>query len=211
MGPEFPRATTRLPSGARKPTTGAPESIRSAPRAPRTLSASSGAIDMSPELSPRALRKAAVVRPRSAIISSGDISPPPVSAQSAHGSPVISPSCSGWLPATAPRLAPGPPCASFFSSGLKAASGWIQNLSARARPGTSIAPAAIAWASWSSPSTRMGAESPRTDEMPSERAMARSPTVVDDPPWLMIATTLPAWMVIFCPGVTGTAAVALRA
>ncbi len=204
-----PRCTTTLPSGARKATTAPPASCSSLPRTPRTRSASWGAIDMSPPSRSSAARSACRLRPRSAIIISGDSSPPPVSAQSPHGSPVISPSCRGW-PTTAPLAGPEPPCASAFASGLKAASGWIQNLSARARPGTTIAPCAKAVARSSSPSTRMGAESPRTAEMPSPRASARSPTV-PALTWWMMATTLPAWTVKCCPAVTGTEAAAPRA
>ena len=70
------RATTTLPSAARKPMTGAPpESNSSSVCTPRTLAASSGGIDRSsePVSRPIAARIACRVRPRSAIIASGDI------------------------------------------------------------------------------------------------------------------------------------------
>ena len=122
-----------------------------------------------------------------AIITSSGIWPPPVSAQSAHGSPVISPSCSGV--ATSAGFF-GAISGSLLRSGLNAASGWTQNRSPTPNPGATFAPLASALASSSSPRTFTGsAIPPRTADRLSPRAIARSPAL--DAVLLITATTLP--------------------
>src|SRR5439155_14965751 len=191
MGPASPFSKT-LPSGARNATT----------RSPRK------------RISLRARR-------RSARAASGAASPAPATcrAQSAHGSPVICPSCSGWPDATmrgsagASRPADGSVRATSSRSsavGKKTVSGCIQYRSrvpvtvetGAVHPATIRAvPAATAWASSSSARTRTGAKSARAATRPSPRAAAVPPTApgpsLGSPP-VNTAVTFPASSVNLC-------------
>ena len=147
------RFTMTLPSGARNATTGAPASCSGCGRMLRRRSSKAGGIaEGSVSIAPPAARR---IR-----------APPATRAQSAQGSPVISPSCSG--------------CATtVFSgsgrSGRKALSGWIQNWSPSETAGTTRAPSLSARARSSSARTRTGAPSVRTETSAWLQVSARSP------------------------------------
>ena len=155
------RFTTTLPSGARNATTGAPASCSGCGRMRRSRSPNAGGIgdgsgSIAPAIAARRIR-----------------APPASSAQSAQGSPVISPSWSG--------------CASTVFSGSgrsewKAFSGWIQNRSPSDTAGTTRAPPPSARARSSPARARTGAPSDRTANRAWLRDSARSPGLSARPP-----------------------------
>ena len=110
--------------------------------------------------------------------------PPIISAQSAHGSPVTSPSCSGCATTVFSGSA---------SSGRNARSGWIQKRPPSVTAGTTRAPPVSARASSSPARARTGAVVARTAHNASPRASARSPAVPCRTPPTM-ASTLPVWI-----------------
>ena len=148
------RFTMTLPSGARNATTGAPASCSGCGRMLRRRSSKAGGIaDGSVSIAP----PSAVRRIRA---------PPASRAQSAQGSPVISPSCRGCATTV---------FSSSGKSGRKALSGWIQNRSPSGTAGTTRAPSLSARARSSSARIRTGAPSVRTETSAWLRVSARSP------------------------------------
>jgi len=167
-----------VPSGARKPTTGAPAICSGTARAFRTRCARTGASGNSSAVPPPTPRRRMCA-------------PPIINAQSDHGSPVTSPSCNGWTTTVFSGSA---------SSGRNSCSGWIQNRSAAVTAGTTRAPSESARARSLPARARRGAALARTAASASPRASARAPVVPCRTPPTMVRT-LPAWIATCCAAV----------